>query len=57
MGGTFGYDTGNVSITSIVLLGSGSGGTNTTTNSTLSQKEETVSRAVPLTKGYSVKLA
>lgn len=49
MGGTFGYDTGNVSITSILLLGG-----DATANSSTSLK--TMSESVPLTGAYSVQL-
>lgn len=55
MGGTFGYDTGSVSISSIVLLG-GSGGTTSNLTTSYSQGSAAAARNIPLTKSYSTRL-
>jgi len=59
MGGKFGYNAGNVSISSVVLLGSeGTARVNSTSVSMDSRHGvKTASRNIPLTKCYTARLA
>ncbi|KAL1304389.1 hypothetical protein AAFC00_003389 [Neodothiora populina] len=56
MGGTFGYDTGDVTISSIVLLGVSGGSNSTATYGTIQEKQATVSHRIPLTEKFGIKL-
>ena len=57
MGGTFGFDTGDVAITSIVLLNSSGATATNSTPAAAKRSVATIERSIPLTRSYTTKLA